>query len=481
MTQTDFSAILPLIVVLGAATLLLLLDLWLPRERKSVIPLLAAAALAAALGIALPQSGQATLAFNGMAVLDGFASYLIVIFLFSGLVGIALAYDYLKRMGIARSEYYVLLLFSVGGMMLMAYANDLIVVFLALELLSIPLYVLAGFAHPRLDSEEASLKYFLLGAFSSGFVLYGVALVFGATGQTGLNGIVAAVTDGSANPALLLAGAALLLVGLGFKMAAAPFHMWAPDVYQGAPTPVSGFMSVAVKAAAVAALLRVFVVAFPSLAASLTPALWVLSALTMIVGNLLALAQENVKRLLAYSSIANAGYLLSAFVVYGDGEVVGEAVAAMLFFLIAYALTSFGAWAVVIDLERAEGRGLALQDYAGLGRRYPVLALAMLCFMLSFTGIPPTLGFWGKFYLFRAAVAGGYSGLALIGLLTSLLSAYYYLRLVVIMYMQPGEPLRRNDAWSNLTAVVMALAVVLLSFAPGTLLNLAMQAVLRLQ
>jgi NADH-quinone oxidoreductase subunit N len=416
-----------------------------------------------------------------MIVVDGFAVTLNVIFLASGLAGVALAYDYLKRMNIERGEYYLLLMFSVSGMMLMAYAYNLIIVFLALELLSIPLYILSGFARPRSDSEESALKYFLLGSFASAFVLYGTALVYGATGSTDLVAISQAFSSGKTNLFLLLSGGALFLVGFGFKVAAVPFHRWTPDVYQGAPSSVTGFMSIAVKAAGFAALLRVFITAFGGLAQNLTPVIFVIAALTMIAGNVLAIVQTNIKRLLAYSSIANAGYLLMAFVPYGNGNVLGNTIASALFFLVGYGLTTLGAWAVVVVLEQAEGKGLDLNDFAGLSRRNPWLALAMLIFMLSFTGVPLTLGFWGKFYLFRTAMQGGYLSLALIGLLTSIISAYYYLRVVVIMYMRPGEPVVAGDQWARFTAVVMAALVVILGLIPGPLLAMAAQAVLRLQ
>jgi NADH-quinone oxidoreductase subunit N len=369
-------------------------------------------------------------------------------------------------------------MFIVAGMILITYAQDLIIIFLALELLSLPLYVLAGLARPKLESEEAALKYFLLGTFSSGFVLYGIALIFGATARTDLVGVVASLTEGSANPALFVVGAGLVLVGFAFKMAAVPFHMWLPDVYQGAPTSVTGFMAVATKAAGFAALMRVFVIAFPGIAEQMTPILWTLAALTMIAGNVLALAQTNIKRLLAYSSIANAGYLLVAFVPYGQAGVVGQSVASMLYYLAAYAITTFGAWAVVILLEGAEGKGLGLSDYAGLAKKYPWLAAAMLIFMLSFAGIPLTIGFWGKFYLFRTAILGGQVVLAIIGLLTSLLAAFYYLRVVVLMYMKPGEPEAKREPWLHLVVAVMAAAVLLLSLVPGPLFELASKAVI---
>jgi NADH-quinone oxidoreductase subunit N len=490
MNPSDLLALLPLIFLNAWACVLLLVDLFIPRERKGITAVLAAAGLLGALGLTLwqafqpalrqPEAGLFLRAFNGMVMVDGFAIFLNVLFTVSGLVGVALAYDYLRRMGLNRGEYYPLLLFTVGGMMLMAAAADLIVVFLALELLSIPLYVLSGFARPRPESEEAAMKYFLLGAFATGFVVYGVALVFGATGTTSLAGIVEAVNSQSAQPALLLIGAGLLLIGLGFKVAAVPFHMWTPDVYHGAPTSIVGFMAVGAKAGGFAALLRVFVLAFPALAVDMAPVFWGLAALTMILGNLLAIAQSNIKRLLAYSSIAHAGYILMALVPFGQENVARAGVASALFYLVAYAFTNFAAWAVVIALEKQDGKGLQLDDYAGLGRKYPLLAMAMTVAMLSFTGVPPTLGFVGKFYLFRTVIEAGYVGLALIGVLTSLISAYYYLRVVVIMYMREGDPVARSESWLNLTAGAFAVGTLLLIIFAGPLFDWAARAILRL-
>ena len=484
MTLNDLNTLLPLIFLTAWACLLLLVDLFIPKGRKGWTALLGAAGLATALGLTLSRAGQETVAFSGMVVMDGFSTFLNVLFLASGLLGIALAYDYLKRMGIERGEFYALLLFSITGMMLMAQAADLIVIFLALELLSIPLYVLSAFARPRLDSEEAGLKYFLLGAFATGFVVFGITLVFGATGATQLEGIVSAVAGSGSGPVvslpLLTIGAALILVGFGFKVAAVPFHMWTPDVYQGAPTPVTSFMAVGAKAAGFAALLRIFVTALPSLDGKLVPVLWGLAALTMLVGNLLAISQTNIKRMLAYSSIAHAGYILMALAAYGKPLVAGDAVASALFYLVTYALTSFGTWAVVIALEKSEAKGLEIADYAGLGRKRPLLAAAMTIFMLSLTGMPPTLGLVGKFYLFRTAIQGGFIGLAIIGVLTSLISAYYYLRVVVTMYMREGEPESTREPWLDLTWGLTALATVLLSFLPMALFAWASGAVLKL-
>ena len=481
MAQIDFSitAIQPLVLLTVWACVLLLVDLFIPKERKWITALLAALGLAVALGFTLMQIGSQQTGLSRMVVIDGFSIFINALLLVSGLLGIALAYGYIQRMGIERGEYYILLLFSVVGMMLMAQAADLIVVFLALELLSIPLYVLAAFARPRAESEEAGLKYFLLGAFATGFIVYGTALVFGATGSTNLADVVAAA-GGEANLLLLSIGSALILVGLGFKIAVVPFHMWTPDVYQGAPTAVTAFMSSGAKIAGFAALLRVFVTAFPAIAADMTGIFWAVAALTMILGNVIAISQTNIKRLLAYSSIAHAGYILMAFVPYGNPDVAPVSIAAGLFYLVAYAITNFGAWGVVIALEREAGKGLELNDYAGLARKHPVLAAAMTIFMLSLIGLPPTIGLVGKFYLFRAVIAGGYTGLAIIGVLTSLISAYYYLRVVVIMYMRDGEPQAERESFLDLTTIGTAVATVIISLVPQFLFAWASGAVLLL-
>ena len=487
MKLSDLNTILPIVLLVVWACMLLLVDLFIPRRSKGWTALLAAVGLAAALGLTLAYAGRESTGFcdpnnpgNCMVVLDGFSSFLGSLFLASGLFAIAIAYGYLKRMGLERGEYYTLILFSISGMLLMAQAADLIVVFLALELLSIPLYVLAAFARPRTDSEEAGVKYFLLGAFATGFVVYGITLVFGATNATSLSGIAAAVAAGSFTKYLLLIGVALILVGFSFKVAAVPFHMWTPDVYQGAPSSVTGFMAVGAKAAGFAALLRIFITAFPSLNLDLVPVLWGLAALTMVVGNVIAISQTNIKRLLAYSSIAHAGYILMAFVAFGNPAVASDAAASALFYLVTYAVTSFGAWAVVIALEKTDGKGLEISDFAGLGRKRPLLAAAMTIFMLSLTGMPPTLGLVGKFYLFRTAVEGGFIGLAVIGVLTSLISAYYYLRVVVTMYMREGDPTTEHEPWLDLTWGLTALATVILSFLPMALFTWASGAVLKL-
>ena len=480
LTELNFSTIGPFTFLTVWACVLLLVDLFIPKERKGITALLAAVGLALTLGFTLAQIGTQQTGLQNMVVADGFSIFVNALLLVSGLLGIALAYGYVKRMGLERGEYYTLLLFSVTGMMLMAQAADLIIVFLALELLSIPLYVLAAFARPKIDSEEAGLKYFLLGAFATGFVVYGTALVFGATESTNLAAIVAATSNATSNLLLLSIGSALILVGLGFKVAVVPFHMWTPDVYQGAPSAVTAFMSSGAKIAGFAALLRVFATAFPAIASDMTGIFWAVSALTMILGNVIAIAQTNIKRLLAYSSIAHAGYILMAFVPYGNPDVAPVSIAAGLFYLVAYALTNFGAWGVVIALEKSEGKGLEIGDYAGLARKHPALAAAMAIFMLSLIGLPPTLGLVGKFYLFRAVIAGGFTGLAIIGVLTSLISAYYYLRVVVVMYMRDGEPETEHESFLDLTTIATAVATVVISLVPQFLFAWAYSATLKL-
>jgi NADH-quinone oxidoreductase subunit N len=476
-TNIDYLTILSLTILIAWSCVLLLVDLFIPKTRKGVTASLAALGLIVTLIATISQIGQSSIGFNNMVVLDGFSTFANVLLLISGLFGIALAHGYTKRMGIQRGEYFILVLFSVTGMMLMAQAADLIIVFLALELLSIPLYVLAAFTR-KVESEESGVKYFLLGAFATGFVVYGTALIFGSTGTTSLTAIATSASNGTSG-LLLSIGAALLLVGFGFKVAAVPFHMWTPDVYQGAPTSVTAFMSSGAKIAGFVALLHVFATAFPSLSSEMTGILWVLSALTMIVGNVVAISQTNIKRMLAYSSIAHAGYILMAFVPYGNKDVVSTSIAAGLFYLLTYVLTNFGAWAVVISLEKSEGRGLEISDYAGLAKKYPALAAAMAIFMLSFIGFPPTLGMVGKFYLFRAALEGGFSGLAILGVVTSLVSAYYYLRVVVNMYFREGDPEIEREPWLSVTTGLTAIATVVLSFVPQFLFLLASTAVFK--
>ncbi len=476
--NADLLTILPTILVVAWACVLLMVIVFTRKPQPALVPGLTALGLLVAGVIEALSFGQQATAFGGMLSVDGFSHFINLLLIGGGLLTIVVSYDYLQRMKLARGEYYALMLFSISGMMFIGAAADLMVVFLALEMLSIPLYVLAAFARPEARSEEAGLKYFLLGAFASGFLLYGVALVYGATATTSLAGVFAAAQAGVEYPIYLLLGAGLMLVGLGFKVAAVPFHMWTPDVYQGSPTSVTAFMAVGAKAGGFAALVRVFIVAFPSISEQIVPVLWAMSALTLVVGNVLAIAQSNVKRMLAYSSISHAGFILMALVAYGQDAARFDVVAATLIYLLAFALVSFGSWAVVMSLEKSEGRGLDFADYRGLGTKHPVLALSMAVFMLSFTGVPPTLGFAGKFYVFRAVLEGGYVGLAVVGVLTSLVSAYYYLRVVVTMYMHSGNPTIHSDNRLRITAAATALGTVLLFIFSQPLFDWASRALL---
>ena len=478
MNFSELFSILPLAVLIVWAMLMLLAGLFIPKKLAWLNPALALVGLVGT-GVQLGVNWQVPLTgFGGMVSSDGFSNYLDALLLLGGVLAVVLAPAYLKRIGIDQYEYYPLLLLSLSGMLLMASATNLIIVFLALELLSIPLYVLAGIARPRLESEEASLKYFLLGSFASGFVLFGIAFLFGGSGSTGFAEILAAIQLGQANLTFIIAGAALLLVGLGFKIAVVPFHAWAPDVYQGAPSSVTAFMAVGAKAAGFAALLRLYLMVFPAQSAALAPIFAVIAALTMTVGNLLALVQTNLKRLLAYFGIASAGYMLMAFAPFGNPAVGADSLASALFYLLTFTLASFGVWAVLLMLEHADGTGMSLENLAGLGKRSPLLAVAMTVFMLSFTGIPLTLGFWGKFYLFRTAIAGGYVWLAVLGLLTSLLAAYVAFKVIQQMYFRAGEPELHWNYWTGVVAIFCALCVVVLSFLPGELFTLAAKALL---
>jgi NADH-quinone oxidoreductase subunit N len=350
-------------------------------------------------------------------------------------------------------------------------AKDLIVVFLALEMLSIPLYVLVGFARPRADSEESALKYFLLGAFSSAFQVYGIALIYGATQATGFAAIRAAIASSGASP-LLLVGIGLMLVGLSFKVAAVPFHMWTPDVYEGAPAVVTAFMSVGAKAAGFAALVRVFFYTFHLLTSDWAPLMVLFAVLSTIVGNVAAISQTSIKRMLAYSSIAHAGYVFVAVLPGGQGALSDFSASAAIFYLAAYAITNVGAWAIVMAVETGEGTGSEISDYAGLARTHPGLAAAMALFMLSLTGLPPTIGFVAKFYVFRAALAAGYTWLVLVGVVTVLISAYYYLRVIVVMWMKAGAGHAVTPRPLNFTVGLTAAATLVLGLMPGPVMAL---------
>jgi NADH-quinone oxidoreductase subunit N len=450
----DLRPLAPALIVAVTGLVVLLAQAFTQKGKEPASAGLSVAGLVAALASVWLLARGARGAVTAEAVTaDDYSLFFQALLLGIAVVAVLFSPSYLRANGIERGEYYALLLFSVVGMLGLVSSLELVSIFVALEIMSIALYGMAGMDRTRSESQEAALKYFVTGAFSSAFFLYGVALLYGVTGRTTLERVARALSTLSPEAATMaVLGAGMLLVGFGFKVASVPFHMWAPDVYEGAPTPATGFMAAGVKAAAFGALLRVFGSALPALATHWQPLLAVLAIVTMVVGNLAALAQTNLKRMLAYSAVAHAGYLLTAFVAAPD--VAGEAV---LFYLAAYAAVNLGAFGVIAALSREGREPLSLADVAGLAERRPAVAAALTVFLVSLTGIPLTGGFVGKFYVFNAAVAAGWTGLALVGVVMSVVSAYYYLRVVVAMYMR--EP-AGEDQWASLsTAATLALAL----------------------
>ena len=469
LSTNDWLSVLPLLILSGWGMVLLIVELFVPKERSSQIGWLSMIGIVGAMVALVALSPNRLSGFGGMVVLDGMAAFISLAGLLATLLTVWASLNYIRDRGIERGEYYALLLFSTSGILLMAQATNLIVVFLGLELLSIPLYILAGFARPQLESEEAAIKYFFLGAFATSFLVYGIALVYGATGTTDIARL-AEVAQTGRNATLLLVGAGLLIVGLGFKVAAVPFHMWTPDVYEGAPTPITGFMSVGAKAAGFASLFRVLLFGLGAVRSDWMPVLAVLSALTMILGNVVALTQTNLKRMLAYSSIAHAGYMLMGLAAGTDAGL-----AAVLFYLLSYTFTNIGAFAVLTALARREGEDQTFHQYAGLMRKHPWLTAAMAFFMLSLTGVPPASGFFGKYYLFLAAVDGNLGWLAIIGVITSVISAFFYLRVIVDMTMRDPESETPSRIYPALvtTLAVTALGTLVLGLWPGPWLQMA--------
>jgi NADH-quinone oxidoreductase subunit N len=453
-TGMYWQALAPELILLAAALGALLLGVS-AATRKHAYPLGIAAFLGALVCAATCLDCRMDL-FGGMYIVDTMASFLKLVFAAGGLLGLLLSRDLVKAVDPLGAEYIALMLFATIGMMLMAAGGDLMIVFLGLEILSIALYVLVGFRRTDALALEAALKYFLLGAFASGFLLYGLALIYGASGSTVIADIVHRLQWQAADAgALLLIGLALILVGFGFKVALVPFHMWTPDVYEGAPTPVTAFMSAGAKAAGFAALIRVFLEVSGAAPDQWTGVLWVIAALTTTAGNIMALAQQNIKRMLAYSSIAHAGYILIAAAAIAGHEPSGTP--AILFYLMMYTFMNIGAFGVVVALAQGTRETVLIAGYAGLARHRPLFALLMAVFMFALAGIPPTAGFLGKFYIFRASIEAGLTGLTVIGVLNSALAVYFYLRVVVMMYMKPST----GDAWPAPASPHVTLALVL--------------------
>ena len=426
-SAADFYYIWPELLLTGGALLVLLLSVVTPRRDDLLLGISLATVAATLYGVA-SFAGLDVTASRGLLAIDGFAAFFKVVVLLSAGLTMLMSAPYLRVEGLRAGEYYFLILCATLGMMFMASGVDLITLFIGLETMAVSFYVLAGYLKPNPRSNEAAVKYFLLGAFSLGVLLYGMSILYGVTGTTSLAGTAAALSE--QGPSLVLVLAVVLVgAGMGFKIAAVPFHMWAPDVYEGAPTPVTAFLSVGSKAASFAMLIRIFLEGLPSLAAEWTFLFYVLAVVTMTVGNVAALTQSNLKRMLAYSSIAHAGYLLIGVVAGTE-----RGVAAMLVYLGVYLFMQLGAFAVVTAMRRSDVIGDELKDLTGLSRRSPMAAFAMLFFMLSLGGIPPTAGFMGKIWLFGAAIDAGFIWLAVIAVANSAISLYYYLRVVVFMW-----------------------------------------------
>ncbi len=436
LTTEDFLSILPETIVFGMGMVVILFDLFGRGRSVRNLAYLALLSLLVAGYAEYTLLGQGLEGFQGTIAADEFSIVFELIFIAVSAFTILISIRYLEDQGLPFGEFYALLLFATGGMMLMASGRDLLIIFIGLEILSICSYILCGLNQRDLRSNEAALKYFLLGAFSTGFFLYGVMLLYGATGSIHLDEIKLALARQEVyQNHFIWFGLGFLLVGFGFKIALVPFHMWTPDVYEGAPTAVTAFLSTGPKAAGFAAMMRVLIDALGATQAQWGPVLWVLAALTMTLGNVLALQQDNIKRMLAYSSIAHAGYILVAIVVGGT-----DALGAVVFYALAYTLMNTGAFAILI-LASSKGRErVTFADYTGFGHLEPGLGLAMFVFMLSLAGIPLTAGFAGKFQIFKSAVDQGFIWLTVIGVLNSAISIFYYLRMVVVMYMQPATP-----------------------------------------
>jgi NADH-quinone oxidoreductase subunit N len=452
VSLSDFYYILPEIVLTVGALLLLVADVSLPRGSRVLTWVTMGVLLATALSLVPFRNTDIEVA-NGLLAVDQFGLFFKVVFLGAAAMTVLMSERYLQVEGVSFGEYYFLILCSTLGMMVMAGSIDLISAFVGLETMAVSFYILAGFIKPNQRSNEAAVKYFLLGAFSLGILLYGMSIMYGLSGTTNLRTMATLFVGHERDPLLVLA-VILVVAGMAFKIAAVPFHGWAPDVYEGAPTPVTAFLSVGSKAAAFAMLLRIFLEGLPSLDADWRLLFQALAIVTMTVGNIAALTQTNLKRMLAYSSIAHAGYLLI-------GVVVGtpRGVTAMLVYLLTYSFMQLGAFAVIIMLRRKDVVGDELKDLSGLSFRQPFAAFAMLLFMLSLGGIPPTAGFMGKLWLFGAAIDAGYVWLAVIGVLNSAISLYYYLRVVVFMYLKK-ETTGSEPTLSPALALTLGIAVV---------------------
>jgi len=468
----DYIRFLPETILTVAGTLIMLLDAIRgdKNSQKPIFGYFALASLGAALIAAIYAYGFVGPAFSGMLMIDGFATFFRVLVICIGILTVLSSFQYLQRENAAAGDYHALILFSITGQCVMAGANELIMIFIGLEISSIATYVLAGYLRDDKRNNEAALKYFLLGSFATAFLLYGIAWIYGTTGSTNLTQIRQLLAANSENGILIGTAAALMFVGFAFKVSAAPFQVWAPDVYQGAPAPVTLFMSVGPKAVAFAVFVRVFFTAFDSIFERWQYFVWASALLSMVVGNFAALTQTNIKRMLAYSSIAHAGYIMVAITAHNQ---IG--IQAVMFYLAAYALMNIGAFAVVTHFSRQGEQYVNIEDFAGLGWKQPMTAGLFAIFLLSLIGIPLTGGFFGKFYIFQAALDAHLVWLAVLGLLNSTVGAYYYLRILVVMYMQdPSEATTTVPPLSPgvlATLWATALGTLLLGIKPSVLLD----------
>lgn len=465
--QIDYSAIAPELIIGGFALLVMLIAPFMSREKRWLTGHVSWFGIMAATFALWLNWGTNTSTFAGLYVIDLFSSLFKIIFLLGSLLVIFMSDNYVRLRNLPAGEYYALILFATFGMMMMASAADLVVFFVGLEIMSVALYVLAGFRRNDLKSNEASLKYFLLGAFATGFVVFGIAFIYGALGSTSIAKVFSPGSYAFENSGLfLMIGGGLLLIGLAFKLASFPFHMWVPDVYEGSPTTITAFMSAGPKAAAIAVMARVFIFAFGENVSELSSIFWSLSVMTMFTGNLIAVSQTNVKRMLAYSSIAHAGYMLIAFAASNS-----DAVSAVAFYLLSYTVMNIGAFMVLVVVESKTDGDNDLTSFTGLGRRHPLLGATMALFLISLAGIPPTAGFTAKFMIFKAAILKGHIPLVVIAVINTLISVYYYLRVVVVMFMIDTETEYRPvtyPAFLFVALVIAAMGVLAFGIFPST-------------
>lgn len=471
----NYAAVMPEIILAVFGIVLMVVIPFVAKKNQAKLGYVALVGIVLAMISVFSQWGDSDLTFFRMVFQDNFSNFSKLLFLFTVGAIITTSVSYLERDGLLRAEYYPLFLFATVGMCLMASSADLVVTFLGIEILSIATYVLAAYRSNEMKSTESALKYFILGAFSTGFLLYGIAFLYGSTGTTKYLDMARAVSEMDGFPVYLLLGIGLMLVGFGFKAALAPFHVWTPDVYEGAPIPITAHLAVASKAAALIALLRILFQVVPDLVTDWQPLLWISAVLTMLIGNIAALSQQNIKRMLAYSSIAHAGYLLVGLTAHNQLGAQG-----VLFYLLSYAFMNVGAFSIVQLIGRKDEQAVSISDYAGIGFRHPGLALALSVFMVSLAGIPLTAGFTGKLFLFAAAIQREMYWLVVFAVIASAIGIFYYLRILIYMYMRQPEGEVEAISLPLATRIVIAIMVagtLYLGILPGTVLELASEAI----